>query len=892
MKWLHQLRFFLRPFLDRRRVHRDMDEELRFHLEMEAEKLRAQGMSPVRARREARLRFGGEERIREEMRQVDGVGWMETMITDARYGLRVLRRNPVFAGVAVFTLALGIGASTAIFSLVDGILLRPLPFEDPQELVTVWADVSEIDGPVQEWLSYPNYEDARSSGFFEELGAYLEWQGTLTGEGPSQVVQGIQVTEGTLSRVLGEAPMLGRGFLPEDDRAGASRVILISHGLWNRLYGGDPEVVGRSMELNGVPHEIVGVMPPGFTVPVLGGAFSTLVENQEVWRPLQAQGNPQLGGRGSALFRTLGRLADGVPVELARSRIRELGERLQDEYPEANTGVTYSLFALQKNMVQAQETGLWVLLGAVGFILLLVCLNLANLLLARGSTRFSEMALRSAMGARRRRLVGQLLTESLVMALMGGILGTVLAYLGTDLLVSLAPSGTPRLDSVAVDGRILTFAAFATLGSGFLFGLFPALRASSVDLRNDLAQGHRTTEGRGRWRLRSAMVAGQMGVALILLVGACLLLRTFLELNRVDLGYDPRGVVAAYIGLNPDGYPEAADRNAFVNELEERVASLPGVESVGIVSTLPLSGANADVGFQVEGQADPPPGQENISWIRRISPGYPEAMGIPVLEGRGFIPADNQEDDTRVILVNETLARRYFPGESPVGKRLNFNDPEEPVWREIVGVVKNVKNFGLRGESPNATYFPYAQVPGPGFFLTARTGLEEPGTLIPGIRRELRAMDSRLALAQPTTMTEMVAGSLAQERFVALLLSIFAGVALLLAAVGLYGVVAYDVSRRMREMGLRLALGADGVRILRLVVGRSLGLVAAGLGFGLAGALALTQLLEGLLFEVSPTDPLTLALTTLVLLCVAGLASATPAWRAARVDPARILNAD
>jgi len=892
MKWFHQVRFLLRPFLGRRRVHRDLDDELRFHLEMEAEKLVAQGMTPAQAHREARMRLGGEETIKEEVRDVDGVGWMEKLLTDARFGLRVLKRNPIFAGVAILTLGLGIGASTAIFSLVDGILLRPLPFEKPQELVTVWADLSEIDGPEQEWLSFPNYEDARDSGIFQSLGAYLEWQVTLTGEGPTQVVDGLQVSHEVFSGVLSVEPLLGRTFLPEDDRDGAPRVVLISHGLWTRLFAGDPGAVGRTLLLDEVPHEIIGVMPPGFSVPNLGGAFSTMVRNQEVWRPLQATGNPQLGGRGSALFRTLGRLQDGVSVPLARSRIRELGTRLQEEYPDANTGVTYSLFPLRENMVQAQERGLWVLLGAVGFILLLVCLNLANLIMARGASRTGEMALRSAMGAGSGRLIRQLVTESLVMAVLGGALGLVLAYMGTDLLVSLAPENTPRLEAVSVNGRILAFAFLATLGSGLLFGLFPALRSSAVNLRTQLAEGQRATEGKSGSRFRSAMVAGQMGVALVLLVGAGLLIRTFRELNRVDLGYDPEGVVAAFVALNGDRYPEAADRIAFVNELERRIRALPGVEATGIVSTLPLSGANNDVQFMVDGQAPPPPGQENISWIRRITPDYPRTMGIRIVEGRGFTMADNQDEDARVILVNETLARRYFPGESAVGKRLNFNDPENPVWREIVGVVANVKNFGIRTESPNATYFPYAQVPGLALFLTAKSSLEEPESLVPSIRRVLGDLDDQLALAQPTTMEEMVSGVLAQDRFVALLLAIFAGVALILAAVGLYGVVAYNVSRRMQEMGLRIALGADGGRIQRLVVGRSMGMAVSGLAMGLLGSIALTRYMESLLYGVSPADPLTLVLTTAVLLLAAGIASVTPAWRAARVDPARILKVD
>ncbi len=823
---------------------------------------------------------------------MDGLGWMEELLIDAGFGVRVLRRNPVFASVAVLTLVLGIGASTSIFSLVDGILLRPLPYPEPQALVTVWADLSELDGPRQEWLSYPNYEDARDSGAFEELGAYLEGQWTLTGEGPTQVVQGLRVSRGTISSVLRAEPALGRTFLPEEDAVGGAGVVLISDGLWNRIFGGNPEILERDLILDGNPYRVVGVMPPGFTVPNLGGSFSALVQHQDVWLPLQARGDPELGGRGSAIFRTVGRLRSGVSQEAARSRLTQLGERLQEAYPEENTGVGFSVFPLRKDMVQAQETGLWILLGAVGFILLLVCLNLANLVLARGSGRLGEMALRSALGAERRRLVRQLVTESMVMAALGGALGIGLAFVGTRLLVSLAPAGTPRLDSVTMDGRILVFAGSVTLISGILFGLFPALRVSRGDLRENLAQGTRTTEGKGAIRFRWAMAGGQMAVAMILLVGAGLLLRTFRELTRVDLGYEPRGVVSAFIGLNGDRYESAESRSGFVAELEDRIGAIPGVERVGVISSLPLSGLNEDVEFLVEGRPPPFPGQENISWIRRVTPGYFEAMGIPILEGRGFTRGDDREGESRVVVVNETLARRFFPGESAVGKRLNFNDPANPVWREIVGVARNVKNFGIRTESPNATYFPYAQVPGRALFVAVRAGFDDPSSLAPSIRSILSEMDPTLALARPAAMEDLVAGALAQDRFVAFLLSLFALVAVTLAAVGLYGVVAYNVSRRQPELGLRMALGADGGRIRRAVVGQGLLVAGSGVLAGVLGALALTHLLGRLLFGVEPADPLTFTLTSVGLVGVSAAASFIPALRASRVDPARILKTD
>jgi predicted permease len=892
MRWLDIARFLLRPFRSRTTVHDELDDEVRFHLEMETEKLIEKGFSPDEARRTARMTFGNAERIKEEVREVDGVSWMEKLTADARFGLRVLRRNPVFAGVGILTLALGIGASTAIFSVVDGILLRPLPYPEPSRLVTVWADFSPNGGPDQEWLSYPNYQDARALPVFDELSAFQEWRPTLSGQGEPEMLRGAQVAEGMFSRVLRVRPFLGRTFAPEDDLPDASPVVLLSHGYWVRNFGADEAVLGSTIVLDGIPSQVVGVMPPGFNAPLLGGDFAPGPPVQDIWGTLRIDLAGPGGGRGSIFLRTVGRLGQGVTVEAAQGELRRLGSQLEQEYPETNVGKTYSILPLHQDMVQGARTGLWVLLGSVGFVLLLVCLNLANLVLARGSARTGEMALRSAMGANRGRLVRQLVTESTVMAVLGGGLGLVVAYWATDLLVSLAPEGTPRIENVVVGARIVAFGILAALGAGILFGLFPALRMSGVDLRTGLSQSGRGGSSGGGLRLRSLMVAGQMAVAVVLLVGAGLLLRSFRELHRVDLGFEPQGVLAAFLTMNPDRYPEAEHRTTFADGLEARLSALPGVESVGFSSTLPMSGFNGDTDFQIQGLPPPVPGQKTTSWFRRVNAAYFEAMGIPVLEGRAFSPADNRDTDARVVIVNETLARRYFPGASPIGQRLNFNDPENPVWREIVGVARDVKNFGVRAESQNATYFPYAQSPVNNLFLAVSTSLDNPSALLPAVRREVAEMDPQIALYQPTTVAEMVEGSLAQDRFLAFLLSLFAGVALLLAAVGLYGVVAYGVARRLNEIGLRVALGAPGGLVGRLVVVRSLRLVAVGMVAGILAALALTRLLSGLLFGVQPLDPASFGVTLLALVGVALAASAFPAWRASRVDPAEILKAE
>ncbi|MFC1660978.1 ABC transporter permease, partial [Gemmatimonadota bacterium] len=480
MKWLNMLRFLLRPFRSKRQVHDDLDDEIRFHLEMETQKLLDQGIPPAEARRAALMRFGNAERIKEEVREVDGVSWMEKLAADARFGLRILIRNPVFAMVGILTLALGIGASTAIFSVVDGILLRPLPYPDPSKLVTVWADFSERGGPVQDWLSYPNYEDARDLPVFVDLASFQEWRPTLSGRGEPEMLRGAQVSQGMFTRVLRTPPILGRGFAPQDDLPDAPPVVLLGHGFWTRSFGGERQAIGSIITLDGTPSEIVGVMPRGFNAPLLGGDFSPGPPVQDLWTPMRMDPAGPNAHRGNIQFRAVGRLQEGVAIEAARAELHRLGLRLQEEYPDTNLGRSFSILPLHQDMVRGARAGLWVLLGSVGFVLLLVCLNLANLVLARGSSRAGEMALRSTMGAGRSRLVRQLVTESTVLSILGGGLGLLLAYWGTDLLVSLAPEGTPRIDEVMMDARILAFGILAAFASGILFGLFPAVRLSGV----------------------------------------------------------------------------------------------------------------------------------------------------------------------------------------------------------------------------------------------------------------------------------------------------------------------------------------------------------------------------------------------------------------------------
>ena len=809
----------------------------------------------------------------------------ELLLKDLRFAARSLVRSPGFSIVIVLTLALGIGANTAIFSVVDGVLLRPLPFPEPHQLVAVWADYTKINGRQREWLSFPDFHDLRQlSEVFEEVGTWSFWGPTLTGHGdePEQIL-GVQMSQGLLSRVLRVSPVVGRGVLPEEDKPGAERVVVLSHALWERAYQSSDDAIGTTIQLDGEPYTIVGVMPADLKPP--------FVPRADVWAPQREDISQHFGGRGSASYLALGRLRDGVDVTTAQAAASALGARLEAEFPETNTNQGFLIYPLHDDLVSSASTALWVLLGAVGFVLLMACVNVANLLLAQASSRSGEIGVRTALGASRHRIVRQLLGESALLATIGGLLGAGLGVLGTRLLVTMAPPGTPRIEHVTLDARVLAFTAVASLGAALLFGLLPALRASRTDVQAALKEGGRSGDGAARGRpLRSALVVVQVALALVMLVGAGLLLRTFQQLNAVDLGFETERLLTVSLNLPDSRYANATDQATFYQELERRVRALPGVESVGAVSSLPLGGRNGDADFNVEGMAPAESGESRVSWIRRVTPRYLDAMGLRLAAGRFF----NESDDAqaaRVVVVNETLANRYFYDTDPVGKRIYFGSGDDPTYRTIVGVARDTKHFDVAQSARNATYFPYAQVP-TGFMTMIIRTTGDPTSMAPAVRREIIALDSLLAASNVGTMEAVVGGSLAAERFVATLMSAFALVALTLAVVGLYGVVSYGVSLRQREMGVRLALGAGARDISRMVVGGSLGLVVVGVGLGLAAALAVTRLLEGLLFDVRPTDPATFILVV-VALFVAGCAAAlVPARRAARVDPASVLNRD
>jgi len=867
----------------------ETDDEIRFHLDMKTEKLRKMGFTESEAKAEAERRFGDVEKVREEVeelmrrreRAMRSFDHMDNLRRNSAYAIRQMVRNPMFSAVAVLTIAIAIGATTSVYSVVDTILLRPLPYAQPNELVMIWADYTRREGPLREWLSYPNFVDFRTEVTAVEASSlFTGWTPTLSGSGQAEQLSGASFTHGMFAEVLAVEPALGRGFTPEDDIP-STNVILISNGFWKRALGADPSIIGRDILLNDVPQTVIGVMPARFQPPALLGT--------DVWSPLGMDMSTD-PPRGNANFRSIGRMVSSGSLAVARTQSEELGRRLEREFPEDNTGMGYYIVPLKTDLVLSAATPLWVLLGSVGFVLLIACVNVANLLLARGAMRESELAVRSALGAGRRGILGQLMTESVILAMIGGALGTVLAFGGTELLVWLAPADTPRLSEVAVDGRVLAFAAGVTAAAGLLFGMLPAARASRTEPAVVLREGGRSGPGLRAGRLRSALVVGQIGLTLVLLVGAGLLVRSFQNLQAVDPGFTPKGVLTLQVFMPSTRYPDAVARRDFMTNVEARLSGIPSVAGVGSVNSLPMASLDGDVTFNVEGEPMPEAG-EQIVWLRRATTGYFDAMGLQLMAGRAFDEGDT-DDDTQVIIVNETMATRYFGDpRNAVGQRINVNSPANTTWRPIVGVVRDVKNFGIRNDSRNAMYVPFAQLSSPFMFIVIRTE-GDPLSVAAAVRREIEAVDAAIAVANVQAMDDYVSASLATDRFSTALLSGFALVALLLAVVGLYGVVSYSVSTRRREMGIRIALGAGTSTIRTLILRWSLGLAAMGIAFGAVGAVGITRLMSSLLFGVSAADPATFAATAGLMAAATVLASLVPAMRATRVDPVRVLKAE
>jgi putative ABC transport system permease protein len=794
------------------------------------------------------------------------------MLRDLRYGIKSLLKRPGFTAIAVITLALGIGANTAIFSVVNGVLWRPLPYPAPQQLVMTWENHQARGGPEREWLSPSDFDDWRDQNtVFTHLSALNDWGPTLTGREDPEPLTGAAVSHDMFT-LLGVEPSMGRTFRPEEDQSGAPNVVLLSHELWQRRFGSDQEIVGKSISLNEDNYTVIGVMPAGFKFPIIG--------NAELWRTLKPTASATCQ-RGCLVWRAIGRLKPEASIEQARSELSMIARRLAAQYPESNGKVGATLVPLHEQLVGNMQRPLLVLLGAVVFVLLIACANVANLMLARGATREREMAIRAALGASRGQVIRQLLTESMLVALAGSAGGLLLAFWLLRFFISVSPPGAPRFDQIGIDMPVLGFTFVMAMLTGLVFGLAPALHVSRPDLNyslKDAAKGG--PSGASGGGLRRVLVVAEMALALILLIGGGLMMKSFLQLQRVDPGFNPDHVLTLRLFLNPTHYPQPQQVLTFYTQLLDRLQTLPGVQAVAGISTLPLSGNETDTSFMIEGRPQPPPNQKPVAWYNSVSPDYFRAMGVRLTKGRVFTDRDD-EKSSLVVIISEAMARRYWRNEEPLGKKIGSGPGH---WREIVGVVRDVKHFGLDADTPPSMYFPVSQAPARGMSLVVRTS-GDPLTVVPALRSQILVGDKNMAIAKISTMSDLVSSSITQQRFILLLLGCFAALALALAAVGIYGVMSYAVTQRTHEIGIRMALGARAPDVLKLVVRNGMALALVGVGVGLAGAFALTRLLQSLLFEVRPTDIATFSTVTLLLLSIALLACYLPARRATKVDP-------
>ena len=794
---------------------------------------------------------------------------MDRFRQDLRFAVRGLRRSPVFAVTVLATLALGIGANTAIFSFVDALLLRPLPYPEPDRLVTIWQDYTETGGPEQEWFTPPDFADVREHASTIEAVTLIDGFGaTLTNAGEPVLLNGGLVSVEWFD-VVGVTPALGRGFAADDGQAGD--VVVLSHTVWRDRFGGDTAVVGGTITLNGNPTTVIGVMPQGFESPIA---------QADLWAPATASTYSGCG-RGCYVMRVIGRLAQDATVAQAEAELAGIARSIVEQAPAVKAGMQFRVIGLHALIAGPAEPALLALLGAVGLLLLIACVNIANLLLARAGTREREVAVRSALGAGRRRLMRQLMTESVVLGVAGGALGVLLSLWGVRLLVGMTPPGTPRLDEVAIDLRVLGFAAALSIVTGVLFGLVPAAQLARTRLTSALRDGERTTAA--RHRMRGALVVAEIALALMLLVGAGLLVRSFVRLQTVDPGFAPENVMTASLLMPPASYESPAQFNPFYSELLDRLSARPGVVTAGASSILPMSGGDSDIGFLIEGRPMPADRSEApVAWYRSISADYFRAMGMRLVQGRG-ITAEDRADAPPVVVINETLARRHWPNENPVGQRITSEGPEGP-WTTVVGVVADVRDNGLDAPPQVEMFLPYQQVPSRFMNFVLRTETD-PQALAPAVRAEVQRLDPNLPVTAIGTMRDLVRTSTAMPRLYLSFFGFFAGVALVLAAVGIYGITAYTVTQRTQEIGIRMALGARQGDVLRLVLRHAVLLVAAGVVLGVAGALALSRQLSALLYDLSPTDPATFATIALILAGVALAASVLPALRAARIDP-------
>ena len=802
------------------------------------------------------------------------------MLTDLRYALRALRRTPGFTAVVAITLALGIGANSVMFSVINAVLLRPLPYREPAGLVALYEGDAKSDAEARTPVAAGNYRDWRDQNrVFSGMALYRTRPINFTGAGEPERIE-VAMTTASLFPVLGVAPAVGRAFGPEEDVAGGARTAVISHALWQRRFAGDPAVVGRAIALGGDTYTIGGVMPATFKFPA---------SDVEAWLPV-ALSDSNWAWRGSHNYEVVARLKNGVTLDRARAEMRAIAARIAAEHPNFQRDWTAGAYSLSGELARGARPVLLVLAGAVGFVLLIACANVANLYLARAAGRSKEIAIRTAIGAGTRHVVRQLLVESVVLAALGGAAGLLIAVWGARLVNVVRPAGLPRAEEVSVDGAVLLFTAALALLTGLLFGLLPALHAARPDLAEVMKQGARgASAGPGRARTRSALLVAEVAFSLVLLVGAGLMLKSFARLHEVNPGFTTAGLLTGRVALPTSRYDSVAKKVAFAEALLPRLRALPGVRSAAVVSSVPLSGQNAQWGYWVEGRPAATLADVPVAVVRSATPDYFRTMEIPLRRGRLF---DDRLGGVREALVNETLARTHFAGRDPIGEVVRPGSPEaDPVT--IVGVVADSRHRALDEAVPPQLFMAnsHGAAPFGSFAVVLRAG-GDPARLAAALRREVRAIDADLPVAELLTMDEVIAAGTSRQRLSSGLLAAFAGLALVLASVGIYGVISYASAQRAREFGVRIALGAASGDVLRDVLGGALRLTTLGVALGVAASLALTRLLQSQLYEVSATDPAVLAATALALTGVALLASYLPARRATTVDPMTALRSE
>ncbi len=805
---------------------------------------------------------------------------MQDFLKDIRYGVRSLLKRPGFTAIAVITLALGIGANTAMFSVINAVLLRPLPYRDPARLVTIWEESPER-GMYQMPVSLANLRDwVDQNQTFEQISAYTFTNLNLTGTGePARL--GTVRSSANLFPLIGATPVIGRSFLPEEDKEGANHVVILGHALWQSRFGSDPGIVGKWLTLNNQSYTVVGVMASNSQFPVGFGYMGKVLNDPiDLYVPLAASGRET--ERGNYSFFAIGRLKPGVTIDQARAEMTTIERRLEKQYPDGNTGIGISLVPTQEQTVKEIRPGLLVLFGAVAFLLLIACANIANLLLARAASRKKEIAIRTALGASRLRVLRLLLTESLMLSLAGGSIGFLLALWGTDALMALEPDNIPRLNEVGVDARVFLFTIAVSIVTGIVFGLVPGMRAAKPDLNEALKEGSRGSMGSAASkRTLGVLVALEVALSLVLLVGAGLMIKSFIRLQQANLGFNPENVLAVNLTLPESRYPEERQQASFFQEALTRLQSVSGVQSAGATTSLPLTLSVNGSDFRIEGHPEPEAGKELIINMSSVSAGYFHTLGVPLLKGRDFSDRDNK-DSSAAAIINNDLARTYFPNEDPMGKRIKFTDTES--WISIVGVTGDVKQLGQDIGVKPEIYFPYLQVPASSMSVVVRTA-NEPLSLTGAVKTEIQIIDKDLPIDDAKTMQQLLANSKSGRRFNLILLTGFALVALVLAMVGIYGVMSYTVAQRTHEIGIRVAVGAQSRDVFRMVIGQGMMLAMIGVACGLVGAFLLTRLMTSMLFGVEPTDPATFATIAVLLTAVALVACYIPSRRATKVDP-------